>query len=106
MHITLLFQIFLDTSIRPNPILKQCSNPAKPKTTSHLLRIIVYRACSGAEEIIADGSDAEMVDMAKLQLEEAKDICHSLEARLEADSAQIENLKYEQSKLTAEITGL
>jgi len=35
-----------------------------------------------AEEIIADGSDAEMVDMAKMQLEEAKDGLPALEEKI------------------------
>ncbi|TSE05395.1 MULTISPECIES: peptide chain release factor 1 [Aquimarina] len=35
-----------------------------------------------AEEIIADGSDAEMVDMAKMQLEEAKEELPSLEEKI------------------------
>lgn len=35
-----------------------------------------------AEEIIADGSDAEMVDMAKLQLSEAKDAIPALEEEI------------------------
>ena len=37
---------------------------------------------SEAEEIIADGSDAEMVDMAKLQLEEAKSELPELEEKI------------------------
>ena len=35
-----------------------------------------------AEEIIADGSDAEMVDMAKMQLEEAKEELPALEEKI------------------------
>lgn len=35
-----------------------------------------------AEEIIADGSDAEMVDMAKMQLDEAKDLLPALEEKI------------------------
>ena len=54
-------------------------------------------------ELEAEYHSSEDDGNLRSQLEEAKDICHSLEARLEADSAQIENLKYEQSKLTAEI---
>ena len=37
---------------------------------------------SEAEEIIADGSDAEMVEMAKMQLEEAKEIINKLEEEI------------------------
>ena len=35
-----------------------------------------------AEEIIADGSDAEMVEMAKMQLEEAKEALPQLEEEI------------------------
>ena len=37
---------------------------------------------SEAEEIIADGSDAEMVDMAKMQIEEAKEELPALEEKI------------------------
>ncbi len=37
---------------------------------------------SEAEEIMADGSDAEMVEMAKLQLEEAKEALPNLEEEI------------------------
>jgi len=37
---------------------------------------------SEAEEIIADGSDDEMVDMAKMQLEEAKETIDTLEEEI------------------------
>ena len=37
---------------------------------------------SEAEEIIADGSDAEMLDMAKLQLDEAKETIDKLEEEI------------------------
>ena len=41
--------------------------------------LIVTGNITEAEEIIKDGSDPEMVEMAKLQLEEAKEKLHQLE---------------------------
>ena len=47
---------------------------------------VVYKEAldniSEAEEIIADGSDAEMVDMAKMQQEEAKETIDKLEEEI------------------------
>ena len=37
---------------------------------------------SEAEEIISDGSDAEMIEMAKLQLDEAKEILPKIEEEI------------------------
>lgn len=49
-------------------------------------RGVVYKEAldniSEAEEIIADGSDAEMVDMAKMQQEEAKETIDKLEEEI------------------------
>ena len=54
-------------------------------------------------ELEAEYHSSEDDGSLQSHLLESKEICHSLESKLEADSAQIENLKYEQSKLTAEI---
>ena len=54
-------------------------------------------------ELEAEHHGAEDDHSLEAQLLEAKQSCNSLQGQLEADNAQTENLKYEQSKLKAEI---
>jgi peptide chain release factor 1 len=76
-----------DLIIQPNIISDQKRYVQLNKEYKDLKQIVdkgeVYKALldniSEAEEIIADGSDAEMVEMAKMQLEEAKEELPKLE---------------------------
>lgn len=76
-----------DLIIQPDVIADQKRYVELTKEYSDLKELVAKRAeyleindnLKEAEEIIADGSDAEMVEMAKMQLDEAKERLPQLE---------------------------
>ncbi len=79
-----------DLIIQPDIITDQKRYVKLNKEYKDLKQIVdkgdVYKECldnlAEAEEIIADGSDAEMVEMAKMQLDEAKETITKLEEEI------------------------
>lgn len=79
-----------DLIIQPDVIADQKRYVELTKEYSDLKELVAKRAeyleindnLKEAEEIIADGSDAEMVEMAKMQLDEAKERLPQLEEEI------------------------